>query len=59
MPPDRKMTGSGRFINPGITSSVQYDHITIVLAIPVNMGHVEAAGVALKILLKQRNRIPV
>ena len=58
VPPDRKMTDSGRFINPGITSRAKYDHISIVLSIPVDTGRVEAAGVTLRHLPKKRFIFP-
>ena len=45
--PDRNMTTSGWLINPGITSRAKYDHISIVLSIPVDTGRVEATGVPL------------
>ena len=58
VPPGRNMTTSGRFINPGITSRAKYDHISIVLSIPVDTGRVEAAGVALRHLPKKRFIFP-
>ena len=57
--PDRNMTTSGWLINPGITSRAKYDHISIVLSIPVDTGRVEATGVPLRHLPKKRFIFPV